>query len=58
MMLQSLVSTNFFNFHDSNSPHDLNAYLFDFFEHGQTSTIVSANGIRRGVAGMFFRISI
>jgi ATP-dependent RNA helicase DDX60 len=26
----------------------LNAYLFDFYTHGQTQTLANANGIRRG----------
>ncbi|KAL0566330.1 hypothetical protein V5O48_015688 [Marasmius crinis-equi] len=28
--------------------HLLNAYLFDFYTHGQVSTLSAANGIRRG----------
>lgn len=30
------------------SEHTLNAYLLDFFNHGQVSTLAAANGIRRG----------
>ncbi|TDL25294.1 P-loop containing nucleoside triphosphate hydrolase protein [Rickenella mellea] len=30
------------------SPLHLNAYLFDFFTHGQVQSLVAANGIRRG----------
>lgn len=36
---------------DGNSPkpeHALNAYLFDFYTHGQVSSLAAANGIRRG----------
>lgn len=28
--------------------HELNAYIFDFYSHGQASTLAEANGIRRG----------
>ncbi|KAJ3722132.1 hypothetical protein DFJ43DRAFT_668590 [Lentinula guzmanii] len=28
--------------------HELNAYIFDFYSHGQLSTLAEANGIRRG----------
>ncbi|KAL0960256.1 hypothetical protein HGRIS_011887 [Hohenbuehelia grisea] len=28
--------------------HALNAYIFDFYTHGQVATLVNANGIRRG----------
>lgn len=33
---------------DNSSQHDLNAYLFDFYIHGQVKTLETANGIRRG----------
>ena len=33
---------------ESNESAQLNAYLLDFFTHGQTQSLVHANGIRRG----------
>ena len=30
------------------NPHALNAYILDFYNHGQTDPLVIANGIRRG----------
>jgi len=33
---------------DNSSQHDLNAYLLDFYIHGQVKTLEKANGIRRG----------
>jgi hypothetical protein len=33
---------------DNGSQHDLNAYLLDFYIHGQVKTLETANGIRRG----------
>ena len=33
---------------DNSSQRDLNAYLFDFYIHGQVKTLETANGIRRG----------
>lgn len=32
----------------SENPHALNAYILDFYNHGQTDPLVIANGIRRG----------
>ena len=33
---------------DNESPFNLNAYLLDFYTHGQVEALVRANGIRRG----------
>jgi len=34
--------------HDEQQQHMMNAYLLDFYIHGQVSTLAHANGIRRG----------
>ncbi|KAJ3824101.1 hypothetical protein F5880DRAFT_1562443 [Lentinula raphanica] len=33
---------------NSTREHELNAYIFDFYYHGQLSSLMEANGIRRG----------
>ena len=40
---------------DSESPFKLNAYLLDFYTHGQVESLVYANGIRRGDVWYFLK---